>query len=526
MNALPDIVVLDFCEWLNRRLKYTDGERALTLDILVGNGNNRHQLEYYAQEYLESNQTGCPLKNMVLSFFESDEFSDVLHRSDCCHFSRKCSFDSNNIEDLYDCLHCYKIYQAFRHFVKNYQKKDNLFDTRGITPKHLADYTRWVFLYGDNDCSVKQKPPMLQLMTNSSIELSEELNFFEWLERHIECATDVRKMPSDVFERYVDEYIDECNKTATDKKHLLKSYRQTGWEELLESFQVLIKIKERKNSNFPEILSRYFSKYAKYKCIILPLSDSDSQRIYHTVISESWDDLNSCSGDYLDIYYSEADNGKSGFDIAKRINSLPKNLTLQAPCIIVWEHSMKDAKSVSIYRLNSIQIVELIKSIVQNIENGKCFSIIIKEARNKVKELQNENKNVSNYYAPVITGNGNVVGDNNAVGTGNVSGSSNLITGNAVGANSDELLSKALEEFETAISAIHNSAELNEDMKSQLIDIIKTAKSGVFERSDEKQQKAKTAFGYVKSFLTRIAPCLLETFANIATIATFFGIVS
>ena len=380
-------------------------------------------------------------------------------------------------------------------------------------------------MHGNTDDSIHKQPPVLELMMNSSMELSEELNFFDWLECNTDCATDVRKMPADIFERFIDKYIIDSKKTEADKKQLLKSYHRTGWESLLEKFQVLFRIKERKSKSTSEVIERYYSHYGRLKCIILPLSDPESQQVYRSLINESWEDLNSCSGNYLDIYYSEVDTGRSGFDIAQRINSLPRTLRYKAPCIIVWERSMQDAEPLSISGLDNIQIVELIRSRVENIQGNMSFNNIIKEARNKVAELQNEKKHVSNYYAPVITGDGNVVGDNNAVGTGNVNGTSNTITGNTIEVNNTETIFKTLEGFETALCAIHNSQELDENMKAQLAEIMETAKAGVSEQSNEKQEKAKTAFGYVKSFLTKVAPSLVETLANIATIATFFGIV-
>lgn len=519
MEPVPDIVVLDFCEWLNSKFKNTDVESPLILDVLLGNGNNRFQLEEYAHEFLEQKQPECHFKEVMFMFFKSKEYLNAIKH---CH-----SQHAYHCE--YNCRHrficCPEIEIAFHHFIKKYKQDNRDYAFEEISAEHLAQYTRWLFLYGGDDNSLRQQPPILNLMINSSVELSEELNFFNWLGKHTDSATDVRKMPSAIFEKFVDEYISETKKTQVEKKHLLKSYQQTGWEALLEQFQVLFRLKERKSKNLSEVLERYYSHYGRYKCIILPLSDPESQRIYHSVISKSWEDLNSCSDDHLDIYYSESDTGKSGFDIAKRINSLPRPLTLKAPCLIIWEHSMVEAKSVSISDLDSIQIVKLIKSIAENIQCEKNFDTIIREAREKVKELQNEKKNITNYYAPVITGDGNVVGHKNAVGTGNISGSSNTVTGNTIQVNPDESISKTLEGFEAAISAIHNSKELDEEMKAQLVDIMETAKSGVSEQSTEKQAKAKTAFGYIKSFLTKVAPSLVNVLANIVTIATFFELI-
>ena len=52
MNSLPDIVVLDFCEWLNQQFHNNVNERPPILDILMSNGNNRYRLEEYAHDFL------------------------------------------------------------------------------------------------------------------------------------------------------------------------------------------------------------------------------------------------------------------------------------------------------------------------------------------------------------------------------------------------------------------------------------------------------------------------------------------
>lgn len=522
MNPVPDIIVLDFCEWLKREFRKSEDQGLLSLDIIMGNGNYRFSLTEYAQKFLKQRrtQTECTFKNTMKMFLDSDELNQVLQ--ECCHWHKeRWCCDCYNLKYLDYCLHCPEIRDAFHHFIKNHRVRSCDEDLQEITAEHLAEYTRWLLLYG-NDDDVRNQPVLFSLMSNSSLELSEELNFFDWLEKQIEFATDIRKMPSAVFEEYVDNYIKESGKTEADKKRILRAYQKTGWEELFEKFQVLFRIRKHKNKSLSETIDRYYSHYGIYNCIILPLSDENSQHTYNALITESWEDLNSCSGNYLDIYYSEKDTGKSGFDIANRINSLPDRLKLKAPCLIVWKQSMKESEDISISGLDNIQIVELIKSIVESIRCEKEFKQIIEEAHKKVKELKEEKKNISNYYAPVITGDNNVVGDNNTVGTGNISGNSNTVTGNMVNHSVSE--KQIIEDFEKAISAIKKSDELNEDMKKQLADIFETAKIGISEQSEEKQDGAKKAFKYVKSFLTKVAPFLVENLANIATIAAFFGL--
>lgn len=521
MISLPDIIVLDFCEWLNKQFKKGESQSPNILGVIIGNGNNRYLLKEYAQEYLDSQQvnTGCFFKLILSMFLQSDEFNEALeecvhyrHTNDCC----------KPYWDIDYCFHCPEIHHALHRFSK--KNREFYYDGQvtNVTADHLADYTRWLLLHEDND-NIKQKPPLLALLINSSTELSEELNFFNWLEKRIDCATDIRKMPSAIFEGFVDNYVKECKKTDADKKRLLKAYQKTGWEELFEQFQILLRVKKRKSKSISETIERYYSHYGRYKCIILPLADDESQSIYTKLINKSWKDLNESSRDYLDIYYSEKDTGKSGFDIANRIKSLPERLMLKAPCLIIWEESMAGAEDISISGLDNHEIVELIRSIVESICCNKEFNCIIKEARNKVKELQEAKKITP--YAPNIRIDSVIVEKNTAI-LGTIKGGSKAINRTII--DHGFSVEQKMEDFDKAINEInksYKSGELDEDMKKQLVEIFETAKSGVSEQSEEKQEGAKKAFNYIKSFLTKVAPFLVENLANIATIATFFGLV-
>lgn len=48
MKPLPDIVILDFCEWLRQRLDADDTQSVTLLDMIVGDGNAREYLQEYA----------------------------------------------------------------------------------------------------------------------------------------------------------------------------------------------------------------------------------------------------------------------------------------------------------------------------------------------------------------------------------------------------------------------------------------------------------------------------------------------
>ena len=75
-----------------------------------------------------------------------------------------------------------------------------------------------------------------------------------------------------------------------------------------------------------DIMDRYLCKRAKFNCIILPLADKRNREVFRSLVHDQWKNLNELSGDDLDIYYSETDIGKTGYDIAARLHSLPNEL--------------------------------------------------------------------------------------------------------------------------------------------------------------------------------------------------------
>lgn len=519
MNPLSDIVVLDFCEWLKFKIDTKEMQLATPLDMFIVNKNTNGFLQKYAREFLDERKTNCCLKTTIQQFLLSKEFNCIIQRCE----KRCCLLKKQGYYDVYDCIHHCEIRHAFYCFANKYQGGKYQKEPYDISADDLADYMNNI-IYSDN--KIKESPQFLQLMLSSEANIAEEMNFFDWLQSYIENPTDVTKMPADIFERYVDKYINSCKKGDVEKKHLLKSYRQTGWENLLETFQVIFRInRTRRSKKFEDIAERYFSKQPPFKCVLLPLSDKESQKQYCSLIEDSWNDLNDLSGDYLDIYYSESDTGKSGYDIAKRIDSLPASLKTKVPCLIIWEDSINNARYISLDELSSKQIVVVISSIVDCIIKGENIQNIVKEVNEKVKEMKEINHGVSNYYGHVITGDGNVVGDNNAVGTGNVVGDANNISGNTITTKSDEAyVKKLINEFDQAIMAIKNSSELDDNLKVQMCGIVEDAKNGTLEKSVEKQNNAKTTFGHVKIFLAKVAPNLISTLSDLAMIATFFGL--
>lgn len=62
-----------------------------------------------------------------------------------------------------------------------------------------------------------------------------------------------------------------------------------------------------------------------------------------------------------------------------------------APCIILWEKSISEAKAIPINELKNNQVFSVIQCIVQEIQKSKDFKSIVEEAKTTVKNYQDKN---------------------------------------------------------------------------------------------------------------------------------------
>lgn len=504
MNPVSSIKVIDFCEWLIEQKGFNNNYTSIIFRITKRDSS----IYKYASEYLRQKEIFVAFEKRVQSYFDERELKDLPEEY----------LHSHNYWDYYGDL-----IQSLDDYLNRFKHQDfQLLEQRLVYTRHNEEVHRLVdstIIY-----LVERNPNVLALLINKSeLELSEELSFLEWMAIKKEPAEAFCKMPYDIYADYVERYIKENDKGNTERYRLLRDYQNRGWKRIIEEVKVLFRFKQRKEKSISDIFKRYLSGDIQYKCIVLPLSDNESQIVYKRLINDSWKDLNSCTGNYMDIYYSESDTGKSGFDIAAELETLPDKLKKKAPCLIIWKNRLSSADSISINDLDNHQIVDLIRMIVEDIQTKKEFGSIIVEARNKVKEMQDSNKGVNkNYYAPVINGDHNTVGDNNVVGEGNVFGNNNtVVTDRRIDSDSKKELLVGINE---AIDLIKASEELDNEMKAQLNEIMNKAKTGIEKDSKDQQENAKGDFGRIKVFLAKVAPVLIQSLAGITTIAAYFGL--
>ena len=509
MQQVPDLVVLDFLDWLLRK---KDGNHTSFTDTLLDSENLYSEArDYLRTSYRQHRKDTCILKELLLQFILEASPSEQFH----CY-----SWCPPHNDSKYYCL------RKFEHeFFDFCERKGIQLDSYGgirlpsryeISPEALQWAASHFYEKTDTSTQQSEEKAVFKLMIETKTELNEILDFFEWTQKKPLSPG----MPDEVLNRIIDGYIEETGKDLYEKNLLMNAFRQSGLRRLANKIERFIhSTSQAKSRELLDMLNRYSSRRARYNCVFLFPSMNHKQ--HKELVTHYWDYLNECSADSLDIFYSLKDIKKSGFSLVDQSNSFPYDLRYYTPGMLIWSDHMNQARGISFEQLNNEQIVSVVKTIAESIQKEKSFDDIIKEAENKVKEYQEQNtpkNNIVNY------GNGNIIiGDNNnANSTSNVQrGNNNKSNQTVVSSSENTGLAK---DFEKALKIIQDSQELDDDERNTLCKIFKEALESVKQQNEDGAEQAKQKFGYVKSFVIKHAPRLMATLADIVTVAGFFGL--
>jgi hypothetical protein len=170
---------------------------------------------------------------------------------------------------------------------------------------------------------------------------------------------------------------------------------------------------------------------------------------YAGFIRKNWDDLNSMTGDWLDLYYSQDDlNGVNGYDSSKMFKSFQAT-ALQIPSLVLWEN-LSNPIFISLEGLMDSDIMEVVKHVVTcfqtvssdaNLSSSGVASLLTQAAtagNNKSQELRLLNKQVNSIVYNTFTGVGvasvSTNSNNNSNNTGSINVGGNM-THNSVQQN-------------------------------------------------------------------------------------------
>jgi hypothetical protein len=131
-----------------------------------------------------------------------------------------------------------------------------------------------------------------------------------------------------------------------------------------------------------------FARYSAmpYHGIFLFLAMSDFPGFIHTY----WEDLNSLTGDLLDVYYSAEDLERrvSAFDVIQQFRSLKVDRTA-LPALLLWKQSLVESCVIPLQNLAHQDIFDVVALVVQRVDEGKAMTAIQTDALAEVARRTN-----------------------------------------------------------------------------------------------------------------------------------------
>lgn len=377
MQPIKDYIVLDFLEWLRRRKN-----EYLFIDRLGYDEEYEYKIEDYAKEYLNDIKriyrkkvpihSEMEFKAVLKSFIDSDEF-DRLFGSGCIFYKQDIeqiisNFCKNLVRRLYcssddieNTLLCYywKVY----------------YNNKKLNEKDLIESIKVYYRYfnkfrGKNFCK-------------SEAAIVEE--FLDYLdERNVRL--NIKTIPRNYLKRIVHQYN---NTKFSDELivNILKDRMNQKMITLLKSKMSNDKMARYKDLGY--LYDRYNDGDVQYKCLLLPLKGETSLEKF---ITKYWDDLDTVSSNYLDIFVSKNDLQLSGYTSLGKITNLDFSKEIELPCILIWKEQMSDVRFINIRGLDFSQLYACIQKIINLIKNEYVLDDIVNKTKDFINDCKEENK--------------------------------------------------------------------------------------------------------------------------------------
>ncbi|MCD8014458.1 MAG: hypothetical protein LUG99_15030 [Lachnospiraceae bacterium] len=505
MNKLSDYIVLDFCEYLSHKILNRRNCSEMDLGDLLFDEKFDYKLRKAAEDFCRINAQESEkdkIRKAVELFFrmflESEEFESICN-----------GFSNRKFCDDYSEF-CIELKHVMYRFFKNMFEKEGIPNSSCWFVKNKSIYSEQLIynariVYHDCIANKESSPFVLYYMEFAK---PVEVDFLEWLandydEKHI---LKLGTMPMDIFEDLVDNFQKETGRSNRDVKKLVHEFKSSDTHGIRYKLSKLLPEDNKyRKKDMQYIFDRYMNPDIPYKCIVLPIQTDIEE--YGRLIEDYWYDLNEMSGDYLDIYYANAEYGQSGYKIMKDLNCLPEKMNGKLPCILIWQQEMKDGKTIDISRLGAEGIFNTFSAVVQGIQDKMELDQIIVKVEKMRNDQLNQNQTTHNEFYNYGTMRDAVVGDHSAI---------------MVIEDKTEFFSEAQE----AKKMISQSNEITVEQRQELLEIIDIAVNGIRDDSAEAQEISKARFGTVIKCCGKTMVKLLGALSSLTSIAGFFGLSS
>ena len=226
MELLPDMIIIDFCEWLRH---FSDPRRSSeeTIHGLLFESRNDDRIHDLARDFLTNYHP--TIKDMLHQYIDSNYFDDYIHNvgivlDDCRSISRS---DINDF--LYRNMLADSFYEFYSERIRPYASY--LDSNSDYAIDMLIDSARYRFnrpnlhTHTHNTNHSNNSESMLSFIVNSETELEICTDFLSWLAETMPQPINIFNVSNNEFEELADRFCSECGKSSVSRKKLMHAFR-------------------------------------------------------------------------------------------------------------------------------------------------------------------------------------------------------------------------------------------------------------------------------------------------------------
>jgi len=216
-------------------------------------------------------------------------------------------------------------------------------------------------------------------------DFSKTLEFFNWVINQFPKLNLASDIPSSKLNELIDQFCEDYSYSDVKsfKKQVEKIFRGELEGNLLNKIRNWFNTTGNKINYSTNPFDRYTQMNFHSVFLFPNFGSSDLVKF----IDESWQDLNSLTGEWIDVYYSKEDIKKrNGFDILKDFKSFSNIKLTDLPSFIIWDSSLKNALALPLIDLSNKQILLVVQHIVQAIKDGKELQEVAKTGMDFINE--------------------------------------------------------------------------------------------------------------------------------------------
>jgi hypothetical protein len=386
MQPLPNIEVLTFLNWIDIN-GYARNKIGVPLDELFLNDKYQEQAASLEREYMQSRSSDSSSERAAHERYVDCFLSELKYHIMEEYDRNPSRYGRFGYRRDSDCDRISPFSSDLEHALRSIDPYDwdQHMDDSPMDWYHNGDLSDSIRNYLQSEyCADRAIHGYFIRQTDSVAKTA--LRFLEWAQNKRKLRNiSLRNIPASVLEAYIHDHVwneyMHRGLSYTEKSKKEKLLQRVLIQQEYDGYlQNILTESNRVDYNLEAVVRRSFNRYARYKCTLLAEDDT-----FHTLVRDYWDELNSCSGNYLDIYYSESELEQRGRSTADKLRIRAR--VSAYPSIFLWEYSLNEGLSIPVGGLDSGELVDLFKMITDDIAKEQPLASVAESAKQVVEML-------------------------------------------------------------------------------------------------------------------------------------------